>query len=284
MKELRIHGRGGQGGLTAARIIANAVLKDGMHAQAFPEFGPERRGAPVRSYLRIDEEPILLRTPIAMPDAVVVLDATLLDRPDTVAGIKPGGLLLINAPTRPALSLPVATRLAWVDAMGISAELFGRQIPNTAMLGAWCKADGTVSMEALEAIIGAWFPAKHAGKNVEAARRAWESVQIVDAPASAEPTAGERENMGYVYLDDYPIVATSRPIDGNAGQTGSWRVSDPVVDRELCVRCGRCVSVCPEGVMVLDGDGLRIDLTYCKGCGICAMECPVDAIAFEEEE
>ena len=244
MKELRIHGRGGQGGLTAARIIANAVLKDGMHAQAFPEFGPERRGAPVCSYLRIDEEPILLRTPIAMPDAVVVLDATLLDRPDTVAGIKPGGLLLVNVPTRPTLSLPVATRLAWVDAMGISAELFGRQIPNTAMLGAWCKADGTVSMEALEAIIDAWFPAKHAGKNVQAARRAWEAVQIVDAPASAEPPAGRGRP------EATPISMTTRSLPRRGRSTatrgrpgvGAFRTRSSIVS-VACAAAGVCPSV-----------------------------------------
>ncbi|MEN6369086.1 MAG: 2-oxoacid:acceptor oxidoreductase family protein [Thermotogota bacterium] len=277
MKEVRIHGRGGQGGLTAARIVANAMLKDGKNAQAFPEFGPERRGAPVRSYLRVDDRPILLRTPVTAPDVVVVMDATLLERRDTVLGIKPGGLLLVNAPECPKVAVSVAVRIAWVDAMGISASLFGKQIPNTAMLGAWCRVDGIVGQAAMETAIREWFPAKHAEKNVEAARRAWDSVQVADlaASATAETVKGQ---TAFAYLDDYPIVATALPGEGGAGRTGSWRVTDPVVDPKRCVRCGRCVTACPEGVIVLTEDGVTIDLTYCKGCGICALECPVKAI------
>ncbi|MDD4903668.1 MAG: 2-oxoacid:acceptor oxidoreductase family protein [Candidatus Bipolaricaulis sp.] len=277
MREVRIHGRGGQGGLTAARIVANAMLKDGKNAQAFPEFGPERRGAPVRSYLRIDDQPILLRTPVTAPDTVVVMDATLLERRDTVLGIKPGGLLLVNAPERPPVVVSVPVRMAWVDAMRISASLFGKQIPNTAMLGAWCRVDGIVGQAAIEAAIREWFPAKHAEKNIEAARRAWDAVEVAELEASsASDTA--KGSSAFAFLDDYPIIATAFPGEGGAGRTGSWRISDPVVDAQRCVRCGRCVTACPEGVVAMTEDGVTIDLTYCKGCGICAVECPVQAI------
>ena len=282
MKEVRIHGRGGQGGLTAARIVANAVLKMGKNAQAFPEFGPERRGSPVCSYLRIDDQPILLRTPVAAPDAVIVMDETLLERRETVAGIKPGGLLLVNSPACPTDAVNVPLRLAWVDAMEISAGLFGRQIPNTAMLGAWCKVDGSVSQEAIESAIHEWFPEKYADKNVQAARRAWEAVQVADRSPPTEADLDAPESGLYAYLDDYPIVSIAVPARGGAGQTGGWRVANPVVDHERCIRCGRCIAVCPEGVMALEDGELRIDLVYCKGCGICAVECPVDAIDFEE--
>lgn len=263
--------------MTAARIVANAMLKDGKNAQAFPEFGPERRGAPVRSYLRIDDRPILLRTPVTAPDVVVVMDATLLERGDTVLGIKQGGLLLVNAPECPKVAVSVAVRIAWVDAMAISASLFGKQIPNTAVLGAWCRVDGIVGQAAMETAIREWFPAKYAEKNVEAARRAWDSVQVADLAASAAADTGKGKSA-FACLDDYPIVATAFPGEGGAGRTGSWRVTDPAVDSERCVRCGRCVTACPEGVIALTENGATIDLTYCKGCGICALECPVKAI------
>ena len=283
MRDIRIHGRGGQGGLTAARILADAALKEGKPAQAFPEFGPERRGAPVRSYLRIDDQPIQLRTSVESPDVVIVMDVSLLTRPETLAGIKPGGLLIINAPSRPVVLTKVPLHVAWVDAMGIANRLLGRPIPSTAMLGAWCRADGTLSREVVETSVRDWFQNKNAEGNVMAVCEAWESMQIAEQPPSRKATQKERTRVVYAYLDEYPKVAIATPIQGASGRTGSWRVSDPKVDQERCIRCGRCATFCPEGVSTMEEVGPQIDLTYCKGCGICVVECPVDAIDFEEE-
>lgn len=283
MREIRIHGRGGQGGLTAARILADAALKEGKTAQAFPEFGPERRGAPVRSYLRIDAQPIQLRTSVESPDVVIVMDVSLLTRPETLAGIKPHGLIIVNTPSRPNVSARVPLRVAWVDAMEIANRLLGRPIPSTAMLGAWCRTDGTLSREVVETAVRDWFRNKNAEGNVKAVHEAWESVQIAEQSPSRKETLGEGARDAYAFLEDYPKVAIATPVQGASGRTGSWRVSDPKVDQERCVRCGRCVTFCPEGVITMEESGPQIDLTYCKGCGICVVECPVDAIEFEEE-
>jgi len=282
VREVRIHGRGGQGGLTAARILANAALQEGKTAQAFPEFGPERRGAPVRSYLRVDERPIQLRTSVEAPDSVIVMDATLLARPETLAGMKPHGLVIVNTPTRPNVSARVPLQIAWVDATAIANHLLGRPIPSTAMLGAWCRTDATLDLKTVETAVREWFVHRSAEENVRAMHQAWERVQIEEQPPSRH-APDVKGGDTYAFIEDYPTVATATPVRGGSGQTGSWRVSDPKVDQGRCVRCGRCVTLCPEGVIALVESGVQIDLSYCKGCGICIEECPVDAIAFEGE-
>ena len=283
MREIRIHCRGGQGGLTAARILANAALKEGKIAQAFPEFGPERRGAPVRSYLRLDDEVIWLRTPVQTPDLVMVLDASLLSARGTLAGIKPGGVLLVNSPNPPRLSVSPNLRVAWVDASRIAHRLIGRSIPNTAMLGAFCKMEDTLSLHGVEEAVCDWFEERHAEENVAAARAAWEEVETVKVPPKFAGTVAHLDERCHAFLTQYPRVAISRPKEGHAGRTGTWRIKRPVVDESLCRQCGVCIDLCPDGVIETKERGVFIDLDYCKGCGICVEECRFNAISFEEE-
>ena len=144
--EIRWHGRGGQGAKTAALLLADAVLSIGKHIQAFPEYGPERMGAPVQSYNRISDNPIKLHCGITSPDIVVVLDPSLADVVDVTHGLNPDGTILVNtekSPSEMKAKLGLKTQKVYtVDASRIAIENIGKEIPNTPMLGALMKVAG----------------------------------------------------------------------------------------------------------------------------------------------
>jgi pyruvate ferredoxin oxidoreductase gamma subunit len=182
MLEVRWHGRGGQGGFTAARLLGlAAALYEGKYALAFPSFGPERRGAPVLGFTRIDDKKITDRSAVTECDYVVVLDETLMNAA-VVAGLKPTGKLVVNS-TRPEQYRELAgTReIIAVDATALAMEILGRPITNTAMLGALVAASGIIRVEsALEGITHEMSPAL-ARKNSEVLRRAYAQVVGVNA-------------------------------------------------------------------------------------------------------
>lgn len=173
MIEVRFHGRGGQGAVTAASLLADAVFRDGKFPQATPSFGPERRGAPVESYCRISDRFIRTRENIYNPDFVVVLDSGLLDVIDVSKGMKPGGVVVINSPRNPDLKF----RTFFCDAMSIAMKEIKRPIVNTAMLGAFAKASGLVSLKSLEDSIRENFPQKIVEANISAVKKAYEEVK-----------------------------------------------------------------------------------------------------------
>ena len=182
MRELRFHGRGGQGTVIASKILAAALFREGQQVQSFPAFGVERRGAPVTAFLRIDDRPILLRCEITEPDHVVILDPTLLGAVDVTAGLKAGGLVLINSPDRPDAYSRLAERfhVATVDASGIAVE-FGlgsktQPIVNTAILGAFAVVSGLARIESVCDAIHDEVPLKPEA-NVAAARAAAAAVR-----------------------------------------------------------------------------------------------------------
>ena len=159
MRELRIHGRGGQGAVIASKLLAAALFREGRSVQSFPAFGVERRGAPVTAFLRISEGPILLRCEITEPDDLMVLDPTLIEAVDVSVGLKPGGSILINSERDPLTytKLREKYRVATVDASGIArARGIGSKtqpIVNTAILGAFAVYSQIVSLDSvLEAI------------------------------------------------------------------------------------------------------------------------------------
>lgn len=153
MLEIRFHGRGGQGAVTTAELVAQAAVEEGRFSQAFPSFGPERRGAPVMAFCRVDDARIRLRAQVREPDVAVVLDPKLMEVADPTAGLKPGGILVINS-NQDASELRkkfgIKSRLALVDATHIAWEELKRPISNTAMLGALVKASGVVKLKSLE--------------------------------------------------------------------------------------------------------------------------------------
>ncbi|MCM8791473.1 MAG: 2-oxoacid:acceptor oxidoreductase family protein [Candidatus Omnitrophica bacterium] len=150
--EIRWHGRGGQGAKTAALLFADAALASGKYIQAFPEYGPERMGAPVTSFNRISSKPILLHSGVANPSIVIVLDPTLVASVDVTEGMPDDGILIINSGKCPSeikkeLGIAGGIKVFAVDASGISKETIGREIPNTPMLGAFVKATGILDFK-----------------------------------------------------------------------------------------------------------------------------------------
>jgi 2-oxoacid:acceptor oxidoreductase gamma subunit (pyruvate/2-ketoisovalerate family) len=177
MIEIRMHGRGGQGAVIAAKILASALFKEGKYGQSFPSFGVERRGAPVLAFTRIDTKPIRLRCEIYTPDHLVVLDPTLVIHTNVTAGLKPDGTVLINSEKSAAeFGLPETYRVATIDATGIAVEhgLGTKSIPvvNTAILGAFARWTGLVGIDAIVEAIIEGVPARHEA-NAAAARQAW---------------------------------------------------------------------------------------------------------------
>jgi pyruvate ferredoxin oxidoreductase gamma subunit len=183
MLEVRFHGRGGQGAVTSATILATAAIARGQYAQAFPAFGPERRGAPVLAFVRLSSEPIRNRSAIQRPDVVLVLEPSLLRLVKVDAGLKPGGTLILNSSKDAALirkELGYTCRLVTVDANTIAREEIGRVITNTVMLGAFVKATEVVDaggiIEQIHEALGPIAP-----KNVKAFERAIREAKIDEA-------------------------------------------------------------------------------------------------------
>ncbi len=150
--EIRWHGRGGQGAKTAALLLGDAALASGKYIQAFPEYGPERMGAPVASFNRISSEPILLHSGVINPDVVVVLDPTLIESVNITEGMNDGGVLIINTERAPGdvrgdCDIRPGTKVFTVDASRIAKETIGKDIPNTPMLGALIKATGILKFK-----------------------------------------------------------------------------------------------------------------------------------------
>ena len=173
MIEIRLHGRGGQGAVTASEVLAIAAFKDGKFSQAFPSFGPERTGAPVESYCRIDDVFINMRTHIYEPDFLIVLDPSLLETVDITKGLKKSGTIIINSEKKPEFNYKVF----YVNASKIAMDILGRPIVNTAMLGAFAKATGIVTMQSIESALKERFPGPLAEKNIAAVKRAYDETK-----------------------------------------------------------------------------------------------------------
>jgi len=178
--EIRIHGRGGQGVVTAAELLSIAAFREGQFAQAFPSFGSERMGAPVVSYCRLDGQPIRLREPIAHPDVIVVQDPTLLASVDVFAGISDDGWVLVNS-SRGFAELGLgewigrfrADRVRCVPASDLARAHLGRPLPNAALLGGLAGLTAAVRLESLVDAIRERFPGAVGDKNVAAATAAY---------------------------------------------------------------------------------------------------------------
>ncbi|MGE5828916.1 MAG: 2-oxoacid:acceptor oxidoreductase family protein [Micromonosporaceae bacterium] len=180
MFQVRVHGRGGQGVVTAAELLSVAAFNEGRWAQAFPSFGSERTGAPVVAFCRIDDRPIRLREPIVDPDAVIVQDPTLLRQVDVFAGLHPGGFVLLNSGRDWAelgmAQLSGSAHALIVPATRLAMTHVGRPVPNAALLGGFAALTGTVGLGAVEAAIRERFTGDVAEANVAAARAAFAHV------------------------------------------------------------------------------------------------------------
>ena len=184
MLQIRIHGRGGQGVVTAAEMLSIAAFEQGRHAQAFPSFGSERTGAPVVAFCRIDEREIRLREPILAPDVLIVQDPTLLHQVDVFQGLRPDGYVLINS-KRGFEELGLSDmarhfkreRLTTVPATEIALKHLGRPMPNAVLLGAFAALTGLITLDAVSHAIRDKFAGKVADNNVAAAADAYQYMK-----------------------------------------------------------------------------------------------------------
>jgi len=185
LTEIRWHGRGGQGAKTAATMVAEVALEEGKFSQGFPEYGPERMGAPIRGYTRISDGPIRLHCPITAPDVVVILDPTLISVEDLTDGLKPNGAVIVNTSDSPAAMRKrlgiTHGKVYTLDATKIAIETIGRPIPNTPMIGALIKVSGAMQLDTVFHDIKKKFLKKLGERgvqgNIQAVQRAYEEVQ-----------------------------------------------------------------------------------------------------------
>ena len=185
MIKIRFNGRGGQGAKTAAQLLVGTAIQKGKYIQAFPEYGPEIRGAPVKAFAKIDDKPIVSREPIDNPDVVVVIDATLLESENICKGLdEKKGILIINTP-KSGEEIRKETggfggKIYTVNASHITMELLGINLPNTPMLGALLKITNIVDIKVLEGVIKSKFEKKIGEKktqlNIDAIQRAYDEV------------------------------------------------------------------------------------------------------------
>ena len=182
MREIRFHGRGGQGTVVASILLAKAFFNAGYYVQSFPLFGVERRGAPVEAYLRLDKKKILVRSNVYTPDHVIVQDPNLLELVDVTSGLRPGGWILINIPRLPEnIKVFTGYQVAYVDATQIALknELGTRTQPiiNTAIIGAFARIMNEPSMDIISEAITEEIEV-HPEKNIRASQEAYESVEV----------------------------------------------------------------------------------------------------------
>ena len=318
MIEILWHGRGGQGAFTAARLLGAACsMAPGRHALAFPSFGPERRGAPMRAFTKLNDRPIGDRSASTRADFVVYLDETLFG-PGWEDELKPGGRVLVNSTA--AFADP---RVTAIDADGISAEVLGRAIPNTVFLGALAALCDEVRAEDVCEAIRQYMPEKLHAKNlavverVLAERDAWSagcaeaagesactaSQVLTDATNDLAPAAPSPALLGCngaprviptlraAHLDPAVFARTTCFEAGHlVSKNAGWRSVRPVLDEAACTRCLLCYMQCPDGTIykVADEEArggicLAVDYDFCKGCGVCAKACRCGAISMVPE-
>lgn len=310
MIEVLWHGRGGQGAFTAARLLGAAATLDGSRfALAFPSFGPERRGAPMRAFTKISDAPIGDRTAVTCADIVVYLDGTLF-APGWESELKPGGVCLVNS----VECVSDDPRVRSIDANGLAQEVLGRPIPNTVFLGVIAALGGYVERADVEEAIRHYMPAKLHEKNIALVERATAlaagdgGAKSVDSSAlGAErlarcatridplcpAVAGRPEGLRIPSLrDDVPgpdVYAENTCYMGGflTQKNAGWRNVRPVVGADKCTGCYQCYLYCPDGTIfkraVGEKPAVAVDLDFCKGCGVCSQVCPVSAIDMVNE-
>ena len=298
MIRIRFHGRGGHGTKTASRIVGTAAFLAGYQAQDSPVYGAERRGAAVVAFTRIDSQTILERGVIEQPDLIVLADETLLDTADAnvLANQQTASAIFINTENADRLrdQRDIAPPVVALDITTLTLEALGSASALSAGLSAAAaRMTGMIAHEQLVAAMREEFSHLHLGsdlieKNVTVADSVFAQVEPIKIRPSEERVGEKRARLAMAEVRaDNPVLATPSVLHaGNAvaRQTGSWRVERPVVDRDICTRCGLCFVRCPDGAIALDDEGFPvIDYDHCKGCMICQQICPLRAIESEKE-
>ncbi|MFY0544571.1 2-oxoacid:acceptor oxidoreductase family protein [Brevibacillus sp. H7] len=180
MKQIRFHGRGGQGAVMASELLCHALVREGNYGQSIPAYGFERRGAPLEAFVKLDDKPIRERTQVYEPDGIIVLDATLTTQIPVFHGMKQNGFAILNSRKKITLEeIPGNVEiLATIDANRVALDVFNAPITNTIMLGAFASATGLVQLDSLTACIAEYFPQKIVEKNLQAVKRGFNEVLI----------------------------------------------------------------------------------------------------------
>ena len=283
MYEIIFHGRGGQGALLAARLLANVFFHEGKHVEAFPHFGGERRGAPVEAFLRVDDKPIRAKTPIISADCAIILDASLLEALEIeLDNLKGGGLIILNSNLKPEeIKLKGQFNLATCDATGISLRILKKDIPNSAILGALAFALNLSLDSLIKGFKEIFIDEIIADKNIEMARMGFNYTTV--GKSSRETVARKVDSQ--VYHDVELATGGTYRADGSSRKniTSTWTTQRAEIDNDKCHLCMLCYVLCPEVCIQRDEKGLTVEGDYCKGCGICEKVCPVGAIKLYEK-
>jgi 2-oxoacid:acceptor oxidoreductase gamma subunit (pyruvate/2-ketoisovalerate family) len=179
MKEIRVHGRGGQGAMAGARMLATAFVGEGKWATSFPEFGFERRGAPVRAFVRVDDRPIREKTKVYNPDCLLVIDPRLISSASTFEGIKERGILVVNGPQTDSYAERGIGIVGTVNATQIGLEEVGMAVTNTCMLGAFARTTGWIGLDALLASLSEYFRGSLLARNLRCVERGYHETALV---------------------------------------------------------------------------------------------------------
>lgn len=290
MQEIRIHGRGGQGSVTAAYLIAKAAFYDKMISQAFPNFGVERSGAPVEAFARISEKEIHTRSQIVNPEFIIVQDATLLSVVNVFGGIQKETIVMINSnkPIAELPGLPKGVKIYLVPATETALEILGRPIVNTLLLGYFAAITKEISLDSVKQAVSERFSGEIQKKNLIAVEKAFHDAENLEP----QILAGNFEAPYFTKKEEDLTQTIVEPGSTMNNKTGSWKTFKPVFNHDTCINCGKCEMNCPDGCIFevknetnANGKNFReSDLDYCKGCGICETVCPVKAITMELEE
>ena len=295
MVRIRFHGRGGHGVKTASRIAGAAAFAAGRFVQDSPIYGAERRGAPVRAFTRVADEPILERGDIVKPDLIVLADPSLLH--DPVAGVLGGqdtaAAVFVNVSPESANKLveefSIGPQLVALDLTTRTIEAFGRASAlSSGLAAAAIRLAGVADREEMLGALRDELEHLHIGaeeleKNAKLAGDVFDLLEKVDLrierPAAA---GGERTPVPAMHRLESEGPLRSAPsvlLPGNAEarNTGAWRVETPEIDYERCIKCGLCFARCPDGAISVDEHGYPvIDYDHCKGCMICRNVCPIE--------
>ena len=281
-----MHGRGGQGIVVGGEILSNAFLNEGKYLAVMPSYGVERRGSDVTAYGRLSDKPVREKSMSYHPDYLVIFDPSQVSKPSTYTGFVDGGIIIsCSADPEEILAMGVKpSRIVLVDGIRIAFEVTGNNLTNMIMCGAFARS-GVLSLEATLKAIRENLPAGFVKTSLRGAERGYNEAVVYDydvknsaqvhhpqwyrRPLACKTPDKPKYEAPWGNFEDSRLVMP----------TGSWKVTRPVVDKTLCIKCGICKTFCPTQCIGLTEDGYyEADLSFCKGCGVCSYECPKKAI------